>query len=79
VSDHVQTLRKRATLERHFAFLSQLEGTIPVSINHLFLVLDTLPMHKVQAWLAAHPRFVCPFLPVHCSWMSQVEQWFSML
>jgi hypothetical protein len=70
------------TRKRHvecIAFLSQLEGAIPVSITHLFLVLDTLPMHKVQAWLAAHPRFVCHFLPVHCSWMSQVEQWFSML
>src|SRR5947209_13897987 len=39
-------------------------------------------MHKgklVQAWLATHPRFVCHFVPVHCSWMNQVEQWFSIL
>ena len=26
-----------------------------------------------------HPRFVCHFLPVHCSWMNQVEQWLSIL
>src|SRR5947209_2333256 len=44
--------------------------------------MDNLKMHKgklVKAWLEAHPRFVCHFTPVHCSWMNQVEQWFSIL
>jgi DDE superfamily endonuclease len=39
-------------------------------------------MHKgkqVQAWLAKHQRFVFHHPPVHCSWMNQVEQWFSIL
>ncbi len=48
----------------------------------IHLVMDNLPMHngrKVQAWLAAHPRFRFQFPPVHCSWMNQVEQWFSIL
>ena len=26
-----------------------------------------------------HPRFRIHFTPVHCSWMNQVEQWFSIL
>src|SRR5207248_10972650 len=42
----------------------------------------SMKMHKgklVRAWLAAHPRFICHFTPVHCSWMNQVEQWFSIL
>ncbi len=26
-----------------------------------------------------HPRFVFHHPPVHCSWMNQVEQWFSIL
>ena len=34
---------------------------------------------KVQAWLVNHPRFVFHHPPVHCSWMNQVEQWFSIL
>jgi len=45
-------------------------------------VMDNLKMHKgkqVRAWLATHPRFVCHHLPVHCYWMNQVEQWFSIL
>jgi transposase len=39
-------------------------------------------MHKgkqVQACLAKHPRFIFHHPPVHCSWMNQVEQWFSIL
>ena len=48
----------------------------------IHVVLDNLRMHKgkqVQAWLAKHPRFVFHHPPVHCSWMNQVEQWFSIL
>ena len=44
--------------------------------------MDNLRVHKgkqVQAWLAKHPRFQFHFPPVHCSWMNQVEQWFSIL
>ncbi|HEY9796923.1 MAG TPA: transposase, partial [Leptolyngbyaceae cyanobacterium] len=43
---------------------------------------DNLSVHKgkkVQAWKALHPRFVFHYPPVHCSWMNQVEQWFSIL
>jgi transposase len=63
-------------------FLEQLDQEIPPSITRVHLVLDNVRMHsgtQVRAWLAAHPRFVCHFPPVHCSWMNQVEQWFSIL
>ncbi len=33
----------------------------------------------VRSWLAKHPRFQMHFTPVHCPWMNQVEQWFSIL
>ena len=52
------------------------------AITTMHVVLDHVRMHKVtqvQAWLAKYPRFVLPFPPVHCSWMNQVEQWFSIL
>jgi transposase len=64
------------------AFLEQLDREIPASITTIHVVLDNLRMHKgkqVQAWLAKHPRFVFHHPPVHCSWMNQVEQWFSIL
>ena len=64
------------------AFLEQLNQDLPAEVTVIHLVLDNLPMHKgkqVQAWLAKHPRFVFHHPPVHCSWMNQVEQWFSIL
>ena len=64
------------------ALLEQSDREIPASITTIHVVLDNLRMHKgkqVQAWLAKHPRFVFHHPPVHCSWMNQVEQWFSIL
>jgi transposase len=64
------------------AFLEQLDREIPATVKTVHVVLDNLRMHKgkqVQAWLAKHPRFVSHHPPVHCSWMNQVEQWFSIL
>lgn len=73
-------LRKRQ--KEFIPLLAQLEKEIPPEIRHIHLVLDNSSVHhgkEAQAWLARHPRFVCFFLPVHCSWMNQVEQWFSIL
>jgi transposase len=64
------------------AFLEQLDREIAPTVTVIHVVLDNLRMHKgqqVQAWLAKHPRFVFHHPPVHCSWMNQVEQWFSIL
>ena len=63
------------------AFLEQLDSAIPERVKTIHVVLDNLRMHKgkqVQAWLVRHPRFVFHHPPVHCSWMNQVEQWFSI-
>lgn len=65
------------------AFLEHLEAQFPEeTIKTIHLVCDNLKVHsgkQVQAWLKDHPRFVFHFTPVHCSWMNQVEQWFSIL
>jgi transposase len=71
--------RKRQS--EFIAFLEQLDGEIPEPVTTVHVVLDNLRMHKgkqVQAWLVKHPRFVFHHPPVHCSWMNQVEQWFSI-
>src|SRR6266496_2066704 len=73
---------RRKRQKEFIALLAQLEREIPSSIRRISLVLDNLSVHKgkqVQTWLASHPRFVCFFVPVHCSWMNQIEQWFSIL
>lgn len=64
------------------AFLSHLEEQIPAQITTIHMVCDNLKVHsgkKVLQWLEHHPRFKFHFTPVHCSWMNQVEQWFSIL
>jgi hypothetical protein len=64
------------------AFLDYLDGIIPGHITNIHIVCDNLRVHKgkkVMEWLSKHPRFTFHFTPVHCSWMNQVEQWFSIL
>jgi transposase len=82
-SGHVYaTTAPRRRQVAFIAFLEQLDRDIPATITTIHLVLDNVRMHTgalVRAWLAAHPRFCCHFPPVHCSWMNQVEQWFSIL
>lgn len=72
--------RKRQT--EFIAFLEQLDAQIPEHVRVVHVVLDNVRMHtgkQVQEWLSRHPRFVWHHPPVHCSWMNQVEQWFSIL
>jgi transposase len=72
--------RKRAT--EFIAFLDHLDEQLPGNLTTVHLVLDNLSVHKskaADAWLREHPRFIFHYTPVHCSWMNQVEQWFSIL
>ena len=72
--------RKR---QREFiAFLEAVDVEVNEPIRTIHLVCDNVSTHhgkEVRNWLAHHPRFVVHFTPVHCSWMNQVEQWFSIL
>ena len=64
------------------AFLEQGDREVARHITTMHVVRDNLRIHKgkkIQAWLVKHPRFVCHFPSVHCSWMNQVEQWFSIV
>lgn len=72
--------RKRAA--EFIAFLEILDHETPPNVTAIHLVLDNVSAHtsrNVRAWLTTHPRFLFHFLPVHCSWMNQVEVWFSIL
>lgn len=77
---HCAGERKRQV--EFIVLLDKLEREIDPAITTIHIVLDNLIMHKgkqVQAWLAQHSRFQFHYPPVHCSWMNQVEQWFSIL
>jgi len=75
------TFRRKRQVE-YLALLDHLDRTIPAHITTIHLIADNVSVHhgqRVRQWLAQHPRFVPHFTPVHCSWMNQVEQWFSIL
>ena len=64
------------------ALLEEIDADLPASVTHIYLILDNVRMHtgkEVQKWLEKHPRFLLVHPPVHCSWMNQIEQWFSIL
>jgi len=76
------TAAERKRQAEFIAFLAHVDREMAPDISRIHVVRDNLRMHKgkqVQAWLTKHPRFVFVFPPVHCSWMNQVEQWFSIL
>jgi len=75
------TTRRKRQIE-YLTLLEHLDQAIPASITIIHLLADNVSVHHgklVRQWLAAHPRFVAHFTPVHCSWMNPVEQWFGIL
>ena len=76
----VTTRRKRQV--EYLSLLELLDQTIPASVTTIHLLADNVSVHHgklVRQWLAAHPRFLAHFTPVHCSWMNPVEPWFGIL
>ena len=74
--------RRRKRQIECIELLEEIDRTTPPSVTLLHLVCDNVSTHhgkRVRAWLEHHPRFQMHFTPVHCSWMNQVEQWFSIL
>ena len=63
--------------------LALLDEQTPVG-RPIHLILDPVSSHwsaEVASWLDAHAQrtFVFHFLPVHASWLSFIEVWFSVL
>jgi DDE superfamily endonuclease len=80
--DVIGICRRRKRQLEFIELLEAIERATPSSTTAIHLVCDNVRTHKgklVCAWLANHPRFRFHFTPVHCSWMNQVEQWFSIL
>lgn len=74
--------RQRKRQVECIELLEAIDRRTPEQITLIHVVSDNISIHhgkKVTAWLARHPRFKFHFTPVHCSWMNQIEQWFSIL
>ena len=75
-------LRRRKRQVEFIELLEEIDRTTPAKITAIHLICDNVSVHHgkmVRAWLEKHPRFQMHFTPVYCSWMNQVEQWFSIL
>lgn len=78
----VGIMRKRKRQLEFIELLEVLEAKVRNSIRTIHLICDNVSMHHgkgVRAWLDAHPRFKMHWTPKHCSWINQIEQWFSIL
>jgi transposase len=74
--------RPRKRQVEFIELLEEIDRTTSAAVTHIHLLCDNVSTHHgklVRAWLERHPRFRIHFTPVHCSWMNQVEQWFSIL
>ena len=74
--------RRRKRQVEFIELLEEIDGKTSASITRIHVLCDNVSIHhgkQVRAWLERHPRFEMHFTPVHCSWMNQVEQWFSIL
>jgi transposase len=74
--------RRRKRQVEFLELLDKIARETPPHVTRIHRVCDNLSVHhgkRAGAWLARHPRFQMHFTPVHCSWMNQVEQWFSIL
>jgi hypothetical protein len=80
--DVIGICRRRKRQLEFIELLEAIDRQTPAHVTAIHLVCDNVITHKgklVRAWMAKHPRFHFHFTPVHCSWMNQVEQWFSIL
>jgi hypothetical protein len=74
--------RRRKRQVEFIELLEVIDRSTSARVRTIWIVCDNVRTHKgkqVQAWLKKHPRFRMQFTPVHCSWMNQIEQWFSIL
>jgi len=75
-------LRPRKRQHEFIELLDAIDAQAPTRVTAIHVICDNASIHKgklVRDWLARHPRFRMHYTPVHCSWMNQVEQWFSIL
>lgn len=75
-------LRSRKRQIEFIELLESIDAQASDDVTSVVIVCDNISIHKgkrVRAWVERHPRFRMQFTPVHCSWMNQIEQWFSIL
>ncbi len=78
----IAQLHRRKRQKEAIALLEAIDKDTPNNVKTIHVVCDNISIHKgklIRQWLERHPRCQVHYTPVHCSWMNQIEQWFSIL
>ncbi len=78
----IAQLHRRKRQKETIALFDAINEETPDAVKTIDVICDNISIHKgklVRQWLTDHPRFKMHHTPVHCCWMNQVEQWFSIL
>ena len=78
----IAQLHRRKRQVETIALFVAIDKATPRTVKTIHLICDNISIHKgklARQWLERHPRFTMHHTPVHCSWMNQLEQWFSIL
>jgi putative transposase len=67
--------------QEFLSFLREIDSAVPDHLD-IHAIVDNYRTHKhpkVNAWLAARPRWHLHFIPTYSSWLNQVERFFALI
>ncbi len=67
--------------QEFLSFLREIDRTVPTHLD-IHAIVDNYRTHKhpkVNAWLAARPRWHLHFVPTYSSWLNLVERFFALI
>jgi transposase len=77
----LSTCKPRHRHQEFLSFLREIDKVVPDHLN-IHAIVDNYRTHKhpkVNAWLAAHPRWHLHFVPTYSSWLNLVERFFALV
>jgi len=67
--------------QEFLSFLREIDKAVPAELD-VHCIADNYATHshpKINAWLAARPRWHMHFIPTYSSWLNQVERFFALI
>jgi putative transposase len=77
----LSTCKPRHRHQEFLSFLREIDKVVPDHLD-VHAIVDNYRTHKhpkVNAWLAAHPRWHLHFVPTYSSWLNLVERFFALI
>ena len=77
----LSTCKPRHRHQEFLSFLREIDKVVPADLE-VHAIVDNYRTHKhpkVNAWLAAHPRWHLHFVPTYSSWLNLVERFFALI